>query len=412
MKMLYFFYRNFISDIYRRPRRVLSMIATLFVCGFVTLTAVPILNGLSAFYTENRSNVYEMKVRPGVRTSNIRDRLNQFLETYPDTDISVYSPCANTSCSYLIGRNEQDGMDIVGKPMKGNLSDTSRNVWLGTGFWDVHHMLYFSQTTILIDGQAFNVAGFTSPDVHESIDGHVDAATVAITDMRGAPLPTYRMDGSVFDNTPDASGDEADDYEAIHSGYGNDWACSNFSLVVPLATQLSMDIPITDLTLFLSKPPNDADHSQILGLMSDYLSEIPSMPHQAWQVGISQLLGLITLLAIGLCLAQLISAVHSDLEDRWSCLYAHHVIGCGELRLISMLFVEMVLWQIIGFALCIYPSMAVIELATLYANPRISILTRDIFGVWAGNLLVISAWYLSVVIFKLKKMHREKGVRV
>ncbi|MEG0146223.1 MAG: hypothetical protein RR739_09190, partial [Clostridia bacterium] len=98
--------------------------------------------------------------------------------------------------------------------------------------------------------------------------------------------------------------------------------------------------------------------------------------------------------------------------DRWSCLYAHHVIGCGELRLISMLFVEMVLWQIIGFALCIYPSMAVLELAALYANPRISILTRDIFGVWAGNLLAIGAWYLSIVIFKLKKMHRAKGVRV
>lgn len=421
LKTWYLFLRNLVSGVVHRPRWALSMIASFLVVGFVSSTAIPVLMGLNAFYSENQSNVYSMQLRDGTSARSMRDDLNSVLETFPGATVKLFSPCSNSAFTYLVGQNDQrSGMDIAGEQMKENLSGSDPIAWLGQGFWDAQHDLHFPYSEIKLNGQIFNVAGITDPGIYETLSVSTKLNASTITDAEGNILPLYDLKGEVFGeesahiedlNVEDENDDGHDhgfDDDEVYHDYGYNWQYSHFSVVIPLTVLLEMDLPVSELTLFLVKAPNSAEHKSIVGMLAGYLNETPARPQKGLELGITQILAIVTILAAALCLMQLISAVRSDIQNRWKSLYSLYVVGCSPLRLVMMLLTETILWQCIGFALCILPAKAVVDIATQYANPRILFLTEDVIRIGIGNTILICAWYILIVSARVRKMLRNE----
>ncbi len=416
-RTLYMGFRNFQRSMRYRPQWAIAMIASFFVVGFVSLTAVPVLAGLHNFYMENQRNIYEMRIRENARASDMRESIELLLDRYPNANIKLYSPVGNTPYSYIIGQNSQrDGMDIAGLKMRENLSSAADIIWLGQGFWNAHRDLHFPQTDVYIGTRQFHVVGITDPNIPESIIRGNATNTPMITDIHGEILPLYAYTGELFYDVQNggessyAEDNNSHDHETVQHDFSYTWEPPFFSSIIPLSTQLTMDWPVGFMTVFLPSVPNAEDTAFINETLSGFVDDTVAIPNNAFEFTISTMLALVTAAATALCLMQLTNTVFSNLQMQSKKLYAFILSGYSNGRIARMLLMETIVFQCFGFILCILPAHAIIHWAAEYSNPRIAVTVDMIWMIGLLNLVLICVWYSGITHAFLRNIRKRGGV--
>lgn len=296
-------------------RYMLSQIVSYTVISFIIISSVRIAWLYAEIANFEYTNIYKIDIKDDIDIKSLDEAIGSFIESSDSRDIvQAFAPNKDNGCVVMGTNGIADAFWVWDHLDSSLIRDDKAYAWMGSGFWQNDTGYKFPYDQITINDENYKVAG--------------------VVDMQ---MYCDREDVQMY---------------------------SEYGVYLPLKRYIDSEFPIDYIALRLYNAPDEARHTLICELFSQFSDDdILPLP-KVRLAGFGTLIALICIPMVLVCAILLGRQMHDYCMQRRSLIWVESAMGATAARVFSELFIQIVLLSLIGWAISLYPS----DIVYCYAN--------------------------------------------